>query len=195
MAEFVITEGLTAPFEKTITEEMTKSIKHFEHELTSIRTGRAHPSMVETIKVSCYAGTTEMPLKNLATISTPDARMILIQPYDQSTIMDIERALKESDLGVTPQTEGQTIRILLPEMSVGRRDELKKILLKKTEDCRISIRNIRKQFNNLIRDTHKEKEISEDFAKRLEDLLQKLTDKHIKQTDQLSEKKEADLKN
>ena len=120
--------------------------------------------------------------------------MIIIQPWDQSTLMDIERALKESDLGVTPQTEGQTIRIILADMSVARRDELKKILAKKTEECRVSIRNIRKNFNNLIRDTHKEKEISEDFAKRLEDTLQKLTDKYIKQTDQLSEKKEADLK-
>lgn len=191
----ILTEGLNAPFEKAVTEEMDKSVKHFDHELTSIRTGRAHPSMVDTLKVSCYAGTTELPLKNLATISAPDARMIVIQPYDQSTIMDIERALKESDLGVTPQTEGQTIRVMLPEMSSGRRDELKKILHKKTEDCRISIRNIRKHFNNLVRDTHKEKEISEDFAKRLEDLLQKLTDKHIKLVDQMSEKKEADLKN
>ena len=194
MAEIILTEGMPNTLEVPVNEEMIKAIKHFEHELTSIRTGRAHPSMVDTLKISCYAGTTELPLKNLANISVPDARMIIIQPWDQSTLMDIERALKESDLGVTPQTEGQTIRIILADMSVARRDELKKILAKKTEECRVSIRNIRKNFNNLIRDTHKEKEISEDFAKRLEDTLQKLTDKYIKQTDQLSEKKEADLK-
>ncbi len=194
MAEIILTEGVQSTLENPVNEEMTKSIKHFEHELTSIRTGRAHPSMVDTLKVSCYAGTTELALKNLASITIPDARLIIIQPYDQSTIMDIERALKESDLGVTPQTDGQTIRIVLADMSAARRDELKKILAKKTEECRVSIRNIRKYYNNLIRDTHKEKEISEDFAKRLEDLLQKTTDKFIKQADQLSEKKEADLK-
>jgi len=194
MAEIILTEGIPSTLEVPVNEEMNKCIKHFEHELTSIRTGRAHPSMVDTIKVSCYAGTTELALKNLASITIPDARLIIIQPYDQSTIMDIERALKESDLGVTPQTDGQTIRIVLADMSAARRDELKKILAKKTEDCRVSIRNIRKHFNNLIRDTHKDKEISEDFAKRLEDTLQKITDKFIKQTDQLSEKKEADLK-
>ncbi len=194
MAEIILTEGIQSTLENPVNEEMTKSLKHFEHELTSIRTGRAHPSMVDSIKVSCYAGTTELALKNLASITIPDARLIIIQPYDQSTIMDIERALKESDLGVTPQTDGQTIRIVLADMSVARRDELKKILAKKTEDCRVSIRNIRKYYNNLIRDTQKEKEISEDFAKRLEDILQKTTDKFIKQVDQLSEKKEADLK-
>lgn len=195
MKQLILTEGVPSSFEAAIQEEMGKNIKHFEQELTSIRTGRAHPSMVDTLKVSCYAGTTELPLKNLATISAPDARMLIIQPYDQSTVMDIERALKESEMELTPQTEGSTIRILLPEMSSGRREELKKILHKKAEDTRISIRNIRKHFNNLVRDTLKEKEISEDFAKRLEDLLQKQTDKFIKQVDQLSEKKEADLKN
>ena len=194
MADFILVEGISNTFDAAVSDEMGKCIKHFEHELTSIRTGRAHPSMIEGIKVSCYAGTTELPLKNLANISTPDSRMIIVQPWDQSTLMDVERALKESDLGITPQTEGQTIRIALPEMSSGRREELRKVLQKKAEDSRISVRNIRKNFNNLIRDTQKAKEVSEDFAKRLEDLLQKLTDKFVKQVDQLSEKKEAELK-
>ncbi len=194
MNEFVITENQIKPFEDAVQQEMTKTLKHFEHELLSIRTGRAHPSMVEDIKVLCYDGTTEMTLKGLASISTPEPRSIIIQPWDQSTIFDIERALKNSDLGVTPQQDGPVIRIVLPDMSSSRREELIKLLHKKLEDARVSIRNIRKNFNNLIRDTEKAKSISEDFAKRLNDLLQKMTDKFIKQVEELSSKKEVGLK-
>lgn len=194
MKEFTLTEGSTGPFEKVAQEEMTKSIEHLKHELVSLRTGRAHPSMVEDLKVMCYGGETEMPLKSLANISTPEGRLIIIQPWDMSVIPDIERAIKESDVGVTPQNDGNLIRLVLPEMSSSRREELKKVLSKKLEECRVSIRNVRKHYHNLIRDTQKAKEISEDFAKRLNDLLQKITDKFIKQTDEMGIKKEADLK-
>jgi ribosome recycling factor len=193
MAEIKLTEGAVAPFEQAATQEMTKSIKHFEHELVSIRTGRAHPSMVEDLKVACYGGETEMPLKSLASISTPEARLIVVQPWDQTVMPDIERAIKESDLGVNPQNDGNLIRLVLPEMSSARREELKKVLGKKLEECRVSIRSIRKNFNNLIRDTQKAKEISEDFAKRLSELLQKVTDKFIKQSEELGTKKENEL--
>lgn len=194
MKEIILTEGATKPFEQVAIEEMTKCIKHFEQELLSIRTGRAHPSMVEDIKVSCYGGETELPLKSLATISTPEARLIIIQPWDQSTTSEIEKSLSESELGVTPQNDGNVIRVILPEMSSSRREELKKVLGKKLEDCRVSIRNVRKHYHNFIRDTQKAKEISEDFSKRLNDLLQKTTDKFIKQAEDLSAKKEIDLK-
>src|SRR3989338_681579 len=173
---------------------MTGSVKHFEHELLGIRTGKAHPSMVEDIKVSCYGGESVLPLKNIATISAPEPRVILIQPWDASVIIDIERALKESDLGVTPQTDGSLIRIVLQEMNSFRREELVKVLARKLEESRISIRNVRKEYHNLIRDTEKEKEISADWAKRLNELLQKLTDKFIAQVEQLSSKKEIELK-
>ena len=194
MIEITLTEGATAPFEKATKEEMTKSIKHFEHELVSLRTGRAHPSMVEDLKVSCYGGETEMPLKGLASITTPEGRLIVIQPWDATVVPDIERAIKESDVGVTPQNDGNLIRVLLPEMSSARREELKKVLGKKLEECRVSIRSVRKHYQNLIRDTQKAKEISEDFAKRLGDVLQKATDAFIKQAESASAKKEADLK-
>lgn len=194
MIDITLTEGTPGPFEKTSTEEMIKSIKHFEHELVSLRTGRAHPSMVEDIKVSCYGGETEMPLKSLASISTPEARLIVIQPWDQGVVPDIERAVTESELGATPQNDGNLIRIILPEMSSARREELQKVLSKKLEECRVSIRSVRKNLQNLVRDTQKKKEISEDFAKRLNDLLQKTTDKFIKQAEEMSTKKEADLK-
>lgn len=194
MTEITLTEGAMGPFEKATQEEMSKSIDHFKHELVSIRTGRAHPSMVEDLKVTCYGGETEMALKGLANISTPEGRLIVIQPWDQTLVPDIERAIKESDVGVTPQNDGNIIRLVLPEMSSARREELKKVLSKKLEECRVSIRNIRKNYQNLVRDTQKAKEISEDFAKRLNDVLQKITDKFIKQAEEMSSKKEADLK-
>lgn len=194
MPELELVEGQTKPFEDSIDQEMSKCIKHFEHELVGIRTGRAHPSMVEDIKVSCYGGTTELPLKNLATVTAPDARMIIIQPWDQGVIIDIERALKESDLGVTPQQDGAVIRIVLQEMSATRRDELTKLLHKKLEECRVAIRHVRKHFHNLVRDTEKDGGVSEDFAKRLSDLLQKHTDKSIKFVEDLSTKKETSLR-
>ena len=192
--ELVLIEGQTKPFEEAINQEMSKSIKHFEQELVGIRTGRAHPSMVEDIKVSCYGGTTELPLKNIASVSSPDARLLIIQPWDQGTIVDIERALRDSDLGVTPQQDGAVIRIVLPEMSAARRDELAKLLNRKLEEARVSIRHVRKDFHNLIRDTEKDGGVSEDFAKRLNDLLQKHTDKTVKFVEDLSVKKEASLK-
>ncbi len=192
--KFVITEGATAPFEKTVAEEMTKVVKHFEQELLGIRTGRAHPSMIDGVKVECYGGSSEMLLKNIASISTPDPRTLMVQPWDQSVLHDIARALRESDLGVNPQEDSGVLRIVLPEMSRSRRDELIKVLQKKLEDSRVSIRNVRKDYHNLIRDTEKAKTISEDFAKRLNDLLQKVTDKFIKQVDDLGTKKEVELK-
>jgi ribosome recycling factor len=194
MIDVKLIDGATKPFEQATAEEMTKSIKHFEHELVSLRTGRAHPSMVEDLKVQCYGGETTMPLKSLASVSTPEGRMIVIQPWDITVVPDIERAIKESDVGVTPQNDGNIIRLILPDMSISRREELKKVLSKKLEECRVGIRSVRKHYQNLVRDTQKAKEISEDFAKRLNDLLQKTTDKFIKQAEVLSSKKEADLK-
>ncbi len=194
MIDITLTEGATAPFEKATDEEMTKSLKHFEHELVGIRSGRAHPSMVEDIKVACYGGDSELPLKNLASISVPEARSILIQPWDQAVVPDIERAIMDSDVGLTPLNDGNVIRLQLPEMSIARREELIKLLGKKLEESRVSIRAVRKNFHNLIRDSQKAKDISEDFAKRLSDLLQKTTDKFIKKAEELSSKKEADLR-
>lgn len=194
MIEIKLTEGSTQSFEKAINDEMTKSIKHFEHELTSIRSGRAHPSIVEDIKVSCYGGESDLPLKNIASISTPEARLILIQPWDQGTIPDIEKALRESDLGITPLNDGNVLRLQLAEMSSERRDELVKLVGKKLEECRVSVRGIRKNYHNFTRDSQKEKVISEDFCKRLNDLLQKSTDACIKKAEDLADRKVKELK-
>lgn len=194
MLTIILQEGVVGPLEKYTIEEMNKCLKHFEHELTGIRSGRAHPSMVESIKISCYGGESELPLKNLSSISTPDARTLMIQPWDLATIPDIERGIQESESGFTPINDGNIIRIHLPEMSSDIRDKLTKQLGKKLEESRISIRNVRKNVQNFIRDEEKKRTISEDFAKRLNDLLQKHTDEYIKKVETVSQKKEQELK-
>lgn len=178
--------------ETGMNQEIEKAVKHFDAELIKIRTGRANPALVEDIRISVYGGDA-MPLKGLAAIAAPESRLITIQPWDESIIPDIEKAIKESDLGVSPVNDGKFIRINLPEMSSSRRDELSKILNKKLEEARIAIRNIRKDFNNLIRDGKKNKAISENFFNRLEDLIQKVTDNSIKRIEALAEKKEKDI--
>jgi ribosome recycling factor len=192
MKELVLVENDTKTFETAISAEMDKAIKHFEGELIKIRTGRAHVSMVEDLKIIVYGGQT-MGLKAVATLGAPESDLITIQPWDASIIADIEKAILTSDLGVKPQSDGGIIRIQLPKMSTSRREELAKILGKKAEDCKIAIRNIRKDFNNIIRDAKKDKTISENFFNRLEDLLQKNTDNFTKKTDVMSEKKNVEL--
>lgn len=190
--EFTIIENDTKSFEKAMDLEMGKAVKHFEHELVGIRTGRAHTSMVEDVKVAVYGEV--MPLKNVAALSAPDARLITIQPWDASSIGDIERALLASDIGMTPVNDGKIIRLQLPEMSTSRREDLIKVLGKKAEESRVSIRNVRKDFHNLMRDAKKNKTISEDFEHRLEDHLKKITDKFIALIEQMSNKKEQEIR-
>ncbi len=170
---------------------MVQPIKHFEKELSAIRTGRASASLVEHIQVDCYGQ--KMPIKNLATISVPDARLITIQAWDKSLTNEIEKSVLASNIGLTPINDGETIRLQLPQMSSARREELVKELKKKAEEGRIGVRNIRKEYHNQIRDTEKKHGISEDFAKRLNILLQKVTDNFIGQIDSIQSKKEQDL--
>jgi ribosome recycling factor len=134
-----------------------------------------------------------MPLNQVASLAAPDSRLLTIQPWDKSIMINIEKAISASDLGVSPTNDGNIIRIQLPQMTAARRDELTKVLGKKTEECRVSIRNVRKDFHNEVRDAEKKHIISEDFAKKLSDLLQKITDQYIAKTDQLSEKKTTEL--
>lgn len=187
-----LAEGNSREFEQALNKEMGETIKYFEHELATIRTGRASTSLVDKLKVDVYGQV--MPLNQLATLSAPDPRLIVIQPWDKSTIMEIEKAIQTSDIGLTPINDGNVIRLQLPIMSSDRRDELTKQLGKKAEDSRVKIRNVRKEFQNLIRDAEKKKTLSEDFSKRLGDLLQKLTDQYISQINTLQSKKEAELK-
>lgn len=193
MAEFILEENNEKQFKTAMESEMNKAIKHFEHELVAIRSGRAHTSMVEDIKVAAW-GQEPAPLRTLAAISAPTARLIVVQPWDTSIIPDIEKGITSSDFGVTPVNDGKIIRLQLPEMSTTRREELNKILGKKLEECRVGIRNVRKDFQNLMRDSKKDKKISENFANRLEDVLQKVTDTFINKAQELADKKAHDLR-
>jgi len=193
MKDFIFVENESKSFEDAMHADMKKCLQHFEGELVKIRTGRAHTSMVEDIMVSHYDGS-PMPLKNIAALSAPDVRLIVIQPWDATTLPSIEKAIATSDLGVNPTVDGNIIRIALPEMSSTRREELVKILHKRLEECKVAMRNVRKDFNNAIRDAKKDKKISENFFNRLGDLVQTITDKWIAQADALAKKKETELK-
>lgn len=192
MEQFAFVENEVKPFEDAIKKEMTDVIKHFERDLVAIRTGRATTALVDHIRVECYGQM--MGLKELATVSTPDARLVAIQPWDKSQIVGIEKALLASDIGITPSNDGTVIRLQLPQMSSDRRDELVKTLNKKTEENRVSVRNVRKDFHNQLRDSERKRNISEDFAHRLSDVLQKVTDSFIARVDEMQTKKEKDLR-
>ncbi|KKP53658.1 MAG: Ribosome-recycling factor [candidate division TM6 bacterium GW2011_GWF2_33_332] len=181
MKPIIFSEGDSKTFENSVNEAMDLAIKHFDKELTSIRTGRASTAIFDGLKVECYGQL--MGIKEIASLSAPDARLITIQPWDKSIIGDIEKAILASDIGITPVNDGQLIRLQFPMISSQRREELVKVLGKKTEECRVSIRNVRKEAHNFLREAEKEKLISEDFAERLSHLLQKITDKFIEKTD------------
>jgi ribosome recycling factor len=190
--EIILVENDVKSFQKPMETEMTGPIKHFERELAKIRSGRAHINMIEDIMVEAY-GQAPLALKNLASLAAPEARLLTIQPWDKSIIPDIEKAISLSDLGLTPVNDGNIIRLQLPNVSSERREELIKNLGKKLEECKVAIRNIRKDFNNIIRDAKKNKTISENFFNRLEDVLQDVTDKFCAQADQMAKKREQDI--
>lgn len=192
--KFTLIEGDLNNFEKTTKTHMEQAAEHFKHELASVRSGRAHTSMLEGVKVSCYGGESELKLKEMAALAAPDINLLIIEPWDKTVIPDIEKAIIKSDLGVTPINDGNVIRIQLPLMSAQRREELTKILNKKLEDARITIRSVRKDVHNIIRDQERAKTVSEDFSKRLMDKLQKLTDHYINLIEDLAKKKEAEIK-
>lgn len=190
--KITLIENDVKSFQSPMEAEMDKAIKHLERELVKIRTGRAHTALVEDLPVSVY-GQPAMPLKSLAALAAPDSKLITIQPWDTSVIGEIERAIKESDIGITPANDGDLIRLRLPEMSSSRRDELVKILGKKTEEAKVAVRNVRKDFQNLLRDAKKDKVISENFFNRLNDVLQKVTDAFVEKAEQHRIKKEKDI--
>ncbi len=179
-------------FANKIDPELKKPFEHFEHELVKLRTGKAHTNMIEDILVTCYGGST-MKLKELAALSAPEIDLLIVQPWDISIIADIDKAIQTSDVGVTPQNDGERILIRLPRMSTQRRDELVKVLHKKLEECRTAIRNIRKEIKNLVTEAKKNKVASEDFAKILLELTQKKTDEAITIAEKKAEKKEQQL--
>jgi ribosome recycling factor len=176
---------------KAVEEKMKTSVKMFRADLATIRTGHASPALVEHIRVE-YAGV-PMPLNQLAGISAPEAGLLMIQPWDKSSLHEIEKAISKSELGLNPSNDGNIIRIAVPPLSEERRQELIKIVHRRTEERRIVIRNLRHETLNDLKKMEKEKIISLDEHKRAQDQLQKLTDFHIMEVDKLSKDKEQEL--
>lgn len=171
--------------------KMEKCIKSLEHEFTTIRAGRANPAVLDKIVVDYYG--TPSPLQSVANVSVPEARMILIQPWEASLIKDIEKAILASDLGLTPANDGKAIRLVFPELTEERRKDLVKDVKKKGENAKVAIRNVRRDGNDAVKKQAKANEISEDESKELEDKIQKLTDKYIKEIDEAIEAKSKEV--
>ncbi len=172
-------------------ENMKKSINALKRELGKVRTGRASTSLLEDIMVSCYE--TQMPLKQVASISVPESRLILIQPWDKSIIGEIEKAILKSELGLTPINDGKVIRVPIPPLSEERRKELVKLVKKIGEEIKISIRNHRREANEIFKEMKNEKEISEDDYRRALNEVQKITDEFIEKVEELVKEKEKEI--
>jgi len=172
-------------------ERMDKAIAALTQELNSIRTGRANPSLVELLPIEYYG--TQTPLQELASISVPESRSLLIRPYDPSSLKNIEKAILTSDLGLNPNNDGENIRLVLPTPTEERRLELVKVLGIKAEEARISIRNIRRESIRNLRDFEEEKIITEDDLHRGEDKVQEITDNFIENIDGICDRKEKEI--
>jgi ribosome recycling factor len=172
-------------------ERMHKSVEATKHEFGSVRTGRASPALLDRIMVDYYGAVT--PLKQLATISAPEARMLTVTPYDKSSIKAIERAISESDVGLTPSNDGSLIRMILPELTEERRKQLVKVVRGIAEDGRIAIRNIRRDVMHDLRELKDAGETGQDDEHRAEVELQKVTDARVTELDELLKLKEAEI--
>jgi len=177
--------------DKSYNQKMDKTFNVFINELTSLRTGRANSSMLDLIKVDVYGQ--KMPINQLGSITTPEARTINIQVWDLNNVKLIDAAIQKSELGLNPQIDGQLIRLPVPNLSEERRNELKKIIKTTGEKCKVSIRNIRREANDQLKSLLKSKEISEDDEKKYEKIIQAFTDDHIKKIDEKVESKEKEI--
>ena len=180
--EFVLSE---------VSTKMDRAVDAFKRDLTQLRTGRATPALVENIDVDYYGSMT--PLKQIASISAPDARAIMIQPWDTAAMREIEKSLQTSDMGFNPSNDGSTITVPIPPLTQERRQAMVKLLKGKMEDGKISVRNVRRDGLESLRKLEKEKSISQDDGRRAQDQLQKTTDGHTKLIDETGSAKEAEI--
>ena len=174
-----------------VERKMGQSIEALHRELASLRTGRATPSLIENVSVDYYGSPT--PLKQIASISAPDARAIMVQPWDKQALREIERSLMRSDMGFNPSNDGNIITVPIPPLNQERRQELVRLLKRKIEDGKVSVRNVRRDGLETLRKLERDKAISQDQNRRSQDQLQKTTDSHIKSIDQVSTAKEAEI--
>lgn len=172
-------------------DRMGKAVEALRKELATIRTGRAHPGLIEHLRVDYYGAPT--PLNQLATINVPEPRLLTIQPWDQQSLGAIEKAILKSDLGLNPSNDGNIIRLAIPQLTEERRKELAKVVRKKVEEGRVAVRNVRRDRHDELRRLQREKEISEDAQYLAQEDLQKLTDGFIQEVERVGEEKEAEL--
>lgn len=172
-------------------KKMKGAVEGARREFAAVRTGRANPALLERVMVDYYG--TPTPLPQLAGITAPEARVLLIQPWDRNALKEIERAILKSDLGLTPTNDGQVIRLVLPPLTEERRRELVKLVKKEAEERRVTIRNIRREANEELKKAEKEGKISEDELRRVQEEVQKLTDRYIGEIDHLVEAKEKEI--
>jgi ribosome recycling factor len=172
-------------------EKMTRTVEVLKKDLASLRAGRATPALLDKIQADYYG--TPTPINQMANITVPEPRLLVIQPWDKSTIPAIEKAILKSDLGLNPSNDGNVIRIAIPQLTEERRKELVKVVKKKAEEARVAVRNVRRDVNDMIKQLEKEHEISEDDSKRGLDEVQKVTDKFIKNVDEVLALKEQEI--
>ena len=177
--------------DKSYSQKMDKTIEVFSKELTSLRTGRANANMLDLVKVDVYGQ--QMPINQVASITTPEARMINIQVWDINNVPLVDTAIKKAELGLNPQIDGQLVRLPVPDLSEERRGEIKKVIKSMGEKCKVSIRNIRREANDELKNLLKLKEISEDDEKKFEKIVQNSTDEHIKIIDEKVINKEKEI--
>jgi len=177
--------------DKNYNQKMDKTFNVFTNELSSLRTGRANSKMLDLVKVDVYGQ--KMPINQLGTITTPESRMINVQVWDLNNVNLIDSAIKKSELGLNPQIDGQLIRLPIPDLSEERRNEIKKMIKTMGEKCKVSIRNIRREANDDLKNLLKKKEISEDDENKFEKKIQSFTDDHIKKIDEKIISKEKEI--
>ncbi len=176
---------------KDAEDRMGKAINALTRDLATIRTGRANPGLVEQLRVDYYG--TPTLLQQLASVGVPEARLLTIQPYDKGSLEAIEKAIQKSDLGLNPNNDGTIIRLVIPQLTEDRRKDMVRLVHKKIEDSRVEVRNIRRDGHEMLRDLHREKEISEDEERSAQDDLQEITDRFVEQAGNIGTEKEQEL--
>ena len=172
-------------------ERMEKSLGAFRRDLAGIRTGRASTALLDSVRVDAYGQT--MPLNQVASVSVPESRVILVQPWDRTIVSDVEKAIHKSDLGLVPNTDGNVIRLVIPQLTEERRHDLVKIVRKQAEEARVSVRNIRRDANDGLKKAQKDGMISEDDSHKAMDEVQELTDKYVEEIDKTLKSKEDEI--
>ena len=178
-------------FKKDAMARMAKCVQQFQADLKKLRTGRAHPSLIENLKVDYYG--TETPLQQLANIGIEDARTLVVTPWDKAAVQAVEKAVYKSDLGLTPNTAGSVIRIPLPPLTEERRRDITKVVRGDAEGARVAVRNVRRDVLQDVKEALKEKMISQDEEKKAQEEIQKLTDKHVAEIEQVLAAKEKEI--